>query len=69
MEILSIDKEVFINVRQKTPKMASLPSPQSTFDNFLYDPISEGTKKLYSELSQTWISSGSCTEYVKQATL
>ncbi|CAD8144245.1 unnamed protein product [Paramecium octaurelia] len=68
LEITTIEKEVIINVRQKTPKMATLPSPQNDFDNFLFDVIQEGTKKFYSELSLTWLTRGSSTEYVKQAT-
>ncbi|CAK58623.1 unnamed protein product (macronuclear) [Paramecium tetraurelia] len=67
LEITSIDQQVIIQVRQKTPKMVNLPSPQNVCDNFLFDVIQEATKKFYSELSQTWIARGSSTEYVKQA--
>ncbi|CAD8141397.1 unnamed protein product [Paramecium pentaurelia] len=68
LEIISVEKEVFIKVKQKSPKMPSLPNPQSTYDTFLYDAVQEGTRKMYSEISQTWISSGSSNEYVKLAT-
>lgn len=45
--------------------MATLQSPESTFDSLLFDTVLEGTKKFYAELSLTWISRGSSTEYIK----
>lgn len=52
-------------MKQKTAKMASLQSPESSYDSLLFDAVIEATKKFYSELSHTWISAGSSTEYVK----
>ncbi|CAD8136929.1 unnamed protein product [Paramecium octaurelia] len=68
LEILSVDQQVIVAVRQKTPKMQSLPSPKTTFDTLLYNTLLEGTRKIYQELSLNWISTGSSTEYVKLAT-
>ncbi|CAK88349.1 unnamed protein product (macronuclear) [Paramecium tetraurelia] len=68
LEILCIDQQVIITVKEKPPKMNSLPSPQTTFNTLLYNTLLEGTRRIYQELSLTWISTGSSNEYVNLAT-
>ncbi|CAD8047760.1 unnamed protein product [Paramecium primaurelia] len=68
LEIISVEKQVLIKAKYNSKKMASLPNPQLTYDTFLYDAVQEGTRKMYSEISQTWISSGSSNQYIKLAT-